>query len=86
MPVPWKALSQIELATAEWVDWCHSRRLYGEIAHVPPVKYEAYTKSTKHQVPATEPRAVRDQAVVTRRAPGNFLLPGALSVGVSCRA
>ncbi|WP_327299204.1 IS3 family transposase [Streptomyces sp. NBC_01197] len=49
---PWKSLSQVELATAEWVDWYNHRRLHGEIGHVPPVEYEAshYMESTKPQV------------------------------------
>ncbi|MCH5678000.1 IS3 family transposase [Streptomyces gilvus] len=52
---PWKTLSQVELATAEWVDWYNHRRLHGEIGHVPPVEYEAsyYTESTKPQVTTT---------------------------------
>ncbi|MGH8883408.1 MAG: IS3 family transposase, partial [Stackebrandtia sp.] len=33
---PWKTLSQVELATAEWVDWYNHRRLHGEIGHIPP--------------------------------------------------
>jgi putative transposase len=49
---PWKSLSQVELATAEWLDWYNHRRLHGEIGHVPPVEYEAnhYMESTKPQV------------------------------------
>ncbi|MFF5010866.1 IS3 family transposase [Streptomyces phaeochromogenes] len=49
---PWKSLSHVELATAEWVDWYNHRRLHGEIGHVPPVEYEAnhYMESTKPQV------------------------------------
>jgi putative transposase len=49
---PWRSLSQVELATAEWVDWYNDRRLHGEIGHVPPVEHEAkyYTESTKPQV------------------------------------
>ncbi|MFE2039176.1 IS3 family transposase [Streptomyces scopuliridis] len=52
---PWKALSDVELATAEYVDWYHHRRLHGEIGHVPPVEYEAtyYTELTKPQVTIT---------------------------------
>ncbi|MFJ9029991.1 IS3 family transposase [Streptomyces sp. NPDC102274] len=52
---PWKTLSQVELATAEWVDWYNHRRLHGEIGHVPPVEYEAnhYMESTKPQVTTT---------------------------------
>ncbi|WP_405847092.1 integrase core domain-containing protein [Streptomyces sp. NBC_01518] len=49
---PWKSLSQVGLATAEWVDWYNHRRLRGEIGHVPPVEHEAnhYMESTKPQV------------------------------------
>ena len=52
---PWKSLSQVELATAEWVDWYNHRRLHGEIGHVPPVEYETnhYMESTKPQVTTT---------------------------------
>ncbi|MFH9819805.1 integrase core domain-containing protein [Streptomyces sp. NPDC017230] len=37
---PWKTLSHIELATAEWVDWYNHRRLHGEIRHPPPVEVD----------------------------------------------
>nr|WP_277349589.1 integrase core domain-containing protein [Streptomyces sp. S3(2020)] len=49
---PLKSLSQVELASAEWVDWYNHRRLHGEIGHVPTVEYEAnhYKESTKPQV------------------------------------
>lgn len=49
---PWRTLSDIELATAEWVDWYNHHRLHGEIGHVPPAEYEAryYLTDTKHQV------------------------------------
>ncbi|MFE4330559.1 IS3 family transposase [Streptomyces sp. NPDC056831] len=52
---PWKTLSQVELATAEWIDWYCHRRLQGEIGHVPPVEYEAshYTRTTKPQATTT---------------------------------
>lgn len=52
---PWKTLSQVELATAEWVDWYNHRRLHGEIGHAPPAEYEAnyYTELTKPQVTTT---------------------------------
>ncbi|MET7542448.1 integrase core domain-containing protein, partial [Streptomyces sp. NPDC005507] len=38
---PWKTLSDVELATAEYVDWYNHRRLHGEIGHVPPVANSA---------------------------------------------
>jgi putative transposase len=49
---PWKTLSDVELATAEYVDWYNHRRLHGETGHVPPVKYENshYLATTKPQV------------------------------------
>lgn len=49
---PWRTLSQVELATAEWVDWYNHIRLHGEIGHIPPVEYEAihYLNTTKPQV------------------------------------
>ncbi|MFI8991525.1 IS3 family transposase [Streptomyces antimycoticus] len=52
---PWKTLSEVELATAEYVDWYNHRRLHGEIGHVPPVEYEAtyYTELTNPQVTTT---------------------------------
>ncbi|MGY4927213.1 IS3 family transposase [Streptomyces sp. 900105755] len=52
---PWKTLSQVELATAEWVDWYCHRRLHGEIGHVPPIEHETnyYLTTTKPQVTTT---------------------------------
>ncbi|MFJ3547533.1 integrase core domain-containing protein [Streptomyces sp. NPDC090114] len=52
----WASLSsQVELATAEWIDWYNHRRLHGERGHIPPVGYEAsyYTELTKPQVITT---------------------------------
>ncbi|GAB2865207.1 hypothetical protein GCM10022221_76840 [Actinocorallia aurea] len=52
---PWKTLSHVELATAEWTDWYNHRRLHGEIGHIPPAEYETnyYLNTTKTQVTAT---------------------------------
>ena len=49
---PWKTLSDVEVATAEYVDWYNHRRLHGEIGHIPPVEYENnhYLAITKPQV------------------------------------
>ncbi|WSQ41207.1 hypothetical protein OG609_01385 [Streptomyces sp. NBC_01224] len=38
---PWKTPSQVELATAEWVDWLNHRRRQGEIGYVPHVECDA---------------------------------------------
>jgi putative transposase len=52
---PWKALNDVELATAEYIDWYNHRRLHGEIGHVPPAEYETthYQNTQKQQVTAT---------------------------------
>ncbi len=52
---PWKTLAQVELATAEWVDWYCHRRLHGEIGHILPAEYETnyYRETTKPQVTVT---------------------------------
>jgi putative transposase len=38
---PWRTLTDVELATAEWVDWYNRTRLHGELGHIPPVEHEA---------------------------------------------
>ncbi len=37
---PWRSLEQVELATAEWVDWWNRRRLHGANGNVPPAELE----------------------------------------------
>jgi putative transposase len=52
---PWKNLTGVELATAEYVDWYNTTRLHGEIGHIPPDEYEAryFQNHTEPQVTAT---------------------------------
>ena len=38
---PWRTLDQVELATAEWVQWWNERRLHGACGDVPPAEFEA---------------------------------------------
>ena len=38
---PWRSLEQVELATAEWVDWWNHRRLHSAIGDTPPAEFEA---------------------------------------------
>ena len=45
---PWRSLADVELATAEWVDWYNNKRLHSAIGHVPPAEYEA-THYGQHQ-------------------------------------
>ncbi|MGN9914762.1 IS3 family transposase [Phytohabitans sp. LJ34] len=49
---PWRGLADVELATAEWVDWYNTTRLHSAIDHVPPDEHES-TYYAQHQ-----PRAV----------------------------
>ena len=37
---PWRTIEQVELATAEWVDWYNHRRLYQFCGDIPPVEME----------------------------------------------
>jgi putative transposase len=50
---PWKSLSDIELATAEWIDWFNHHRLHSSIGHLPPAEYESmfYAHTTPGQPP-----------------------------------
>jgi len=38
---PWTGITDVEIATAEWVDWYNERRLHGELDHVTPAEFEA---------------------------------------------
>lgn len=36
----WKAVVDVEIAVAEYIDWYNYRRLHGEIGLVPPAEFE----------------------------------------------
>jgi putative transposase len=38
---PWRTIDQVEVATAEWVDWFNYRRLYEYCGDLPPAEMEA---------------------------------------------
>ncbi|WP_196922394.1 IS3 family transposase [Micromonospora vinacea] len=38
---PWRSLAQVELATAEWIDWYNHHRLHSAIGHRPPAEKES---------------------------------------------
>ncbi|MGT2464172.1 IS3 family transposase [Sinomonas atrocyanea] len=46
---PWRDISHLELAVAEWVDWYNHRRLHGELGHVPPAEYETTHAASTQQ-------------------------------------
>jgi putative transposase len=39
-PGPLKTLSDVEYATAGWIDWYNHRRLHGTLGNIPPAEYE----------------------------------------------
>ena len=48
---PWPTIEEVELATAEWVDWFNRRRLYEYCGDIPPVDLEA-AYYAQHRRPA----------------------------------
>ncbi len=38
---PWRSLADVELATAEYVEWFNTKRLHTAIGGLPPAEYEA---------------------------------------------
>ena len=38
---PWRTVDEVEIATAEWVDWFNHRRLYEYCGDIPPAELEA---------------------------------------------
>jgi putative transposase len=38
---PWRSLADVELATAEWVEWFNNQRLHTATGDTPPEEYEA---------------------------------------------
>lgn len=38
---PWRSLADVELATAEWIDWYNNHRLHSATGYLPPAEYES---------------------------------------------
>ncbi|MFD0851185.1 integrase core domain-containing protein [Actinomadura adrarensis] len=51
---PWRSLADIELATAEWIEWFNNQRLHTAIGDIPPSEHEAihYAQHQPDQAPA----------------------------------
>ncbi|MGW4411576.1 IS3 family transposase [Nonomuraea sp. NPDC004702] len=49
---PWKGLANVELATAEWIDWFNHQRLHTAIGDVPPAEHEAVYYAQHQPQPA----------------------------------
>lgn len=52
---PWKTVDEVEIATAEWVDWFNHRRLYGYCGDIPPAELEEayYARTAAPQLVAS---------------------------------
>jgi putative transposase len=37
---PWRTAGEVQAATARWVSWFNTRRLYGPLGWIPPAEYE----------------------------------------------
>ena len=46
---PWRTLTQVEAALAEWVDWYNHRRLHEACGDIPPVEYEQHYHQRRDQ-------------------------------------
>jgi hypothetical protein len=60
---PWRTVEEVELATAEWIDWFNHRRLYEYCGDIPPGDLDAAHYA--HQTAQHTAKLSRD------RSPGN---------------
>lgn len=64
---PWRGIDDLEIATAEYVDWYNHRRLHTQIGMLPPAEYEATHLPGTH--PSTAPASTRTEPVTAPQAP-----------------
>lgn len=50
---PCGGIDDIEIAVAEYIDWCNHRRLHGELGLIPPVEHETNHHHTTTPVALT---------------------------------
>lgn len=48
---PYRTLSDVEFATAGWVDWYNTRRLHSSLGYVPPAEFEHADYATLNREP-----------------------------------
>ncbi len=51
---PWRTVDQVEIATAEWVDWFNFRRLYRYCGDIPPAELETAYYAQNRAQPTAE--------------------------------
>jgi putative transposase len=51
---PWRTVEEVELATAEWIDWFNHRRLYEYCGDIPPAELEAAHYAQQPAQPTAE--------------------------------
>ena len=56
---PWRGIDDVEIATAEYIDWYNHRRLHGQLGLIPPTEYE-----TAHEAAATAADTITAPATV----------------------
>jgi putative transposase len=54
---PWRSLADVELATAEYINWYNTRRLHTAIGGIPPTEHEAAYYAQDQPQPGTGPNS-----------------------------
>ena len=62
-PRPLAVLDEVEIATAEWVDWFNHRRLFEYCGDIPPAETEAHYAQHRPQPPLS----LKPESLRTRR-------------------
>ncbi|ANI91882.1 Putative transposase for insertion sequence element IS986/IS6110 [Dietzia timorensis] len=48
---PYKTISDVEFATAGWVDWYNTRKLHSSLGYIPPAEFEQAHYATLNREP-----------------------------------
>jgi Integrase core domain len=60
---PWKTLANVELATADYVDWFNTRRLRTANGGIPPAEYKPPTTLKPSPIQRLDPKTIVDRAL-----------------------